>query len=55
MNQRTKESVYAAIEVKVEAHLKRIHALMQQPDMSEKEVQELVDQAMSLLRCPIYH
>jgi hypothetical protein len=54
MNQATKGAVYAAIERKVEAHLKRIHNMLGQP-ISAEQLKDALKEAMDLLRQPIYH
>jgi hypothetical protein len=54
MNQATKGAVYAAIERKVEAHLRRIYKLLDQPILDE-QIKDMLKEAMDLLRQPIYH
>jgi phenylalanyl-tRNA synthetase beta subunit len=54
MNYKVREAVYAAMEKKVEAHLKYIHELIGEP-ITHEQIKQALKEAMDLLRQPIYH
>jgi hypothetical protein len=55
MNHKARAAVYAAIEKRVEAHLKFIMDLLNQEPLTDAQIKEALQEAMNLLRQPIYH